>query len=208
MTDSNNYMEKVNKFRTKLIILVSNELNKNPNKTKMRLNSQNLSDINDNFSTNSFEVFMNNPIEIGKPNHFGSRNYFNLNKKKENIPKKIPSFLNVLKFNNQNNENNEVSHNDILIVQKKNISHLKKSLGPHLPKRKKKEIKHSKKFLMKKGIKFLRNLSDHLKDVHKKLNKKNEQIKETSIHNYLRQDILKDPYLIGNPNYSPLIHYK
>ena len=119
MTDSNNYMEKVNKFRTKLIILVSNELNKNPNKTKMRLNSQNLSDINDNFSTNSFEVFMNNPIEIGKPNHFGSRNSFNLNKKKENIPKKIPSFLNVLKFNNQNNENNEVSHNDILIVQKK-----------------------------------------------------------------------------------------
>ena len=87
----------------------------------MRLNSQNLSDINDNFSTNSFEIFMNNKIEIGKPNHFGSRNSFNLNKKKENIPKKIPSFLNVLKFNNQNNENNEVSHNDILIVKKKNI---------------------------------------------------------------------------------------
>ena len=73
---NNEYMKKVNLFRTKLLITVSNELNNDIKKTLMKLNSKNINDINNNFSINSFEVFMENPIEIGQPSNYGSQSDF------------------------------------------------------------------------------------------------------------------------------------
>ena len=63
------YIKNVNMFRSRLLILVSNELNKNIKNSIMKINSKDLNDINDDFSINSFEVFMENPIEYGLSNN-------------------------------------------------------------------------------------------------------------------------------------------
>ncbi len=86
---NNEYMKKVNLFRTKLLITVSNELNNDIKKTLMKLNSKNINDINNNFSINSFEVFIENPIEIGQASNYGSQSDFEnkIMKKKRHIEK-------------------------------------------------------------------------------------------------------------------------
>ena len=213
---NNEYMKKVNLFRTKLLITVSNELNNDIKKTLMKLNSKNINDINNNFSINSFEVFMENPIEIGQPSNYGSQSDFeNKIMKKKKTHRKIDSLLNLLTFENQNKKKlvKKETRYDIL-VKKKNISQLKKSLGPKTVKTKKKHIKYSKKYLMKKSIKYLRQLLNNLKDLEGKnkiiVEKTNSQriVNNKFIHNILRENILNDAHLIGTPNYSPLIYYK
>ena len=213
---NNEYMKKVNLFRTKLLITVSNELNNDIKKTLMKLNSKNINDINNNFSINSFEVFMENPIEIGQPSNYGSQSDFeNKIMKKKKTHRKIDSLLNLLTFENQNKKKlvKKETRYDIL-VKKKNISQLKQSLGPKTVKTKKKHIKYSKKYLMKKSIKYLRQLLNTLKDlegknkiIHAKINSQ-RTVNNKFIHNILRENILNDAYLMGTPNYSPLIYYK
>ena len=67
---------------------------------------------------------------------------------------------------------------------------------------------------MKKSIKYLRQLLNNLKDLEGKnkiiVEKTNSQriVNNKFIHNILRENILNDAYLIGTPNYSPLIYYK
>ena len=213
---NNEYMKKVNLFRTKLLITVSNELNNDIKKTLMKLNSKNINDINNNFSINSFEVFIENPIEIGQASNYGSQSDFeNKIMKKKKTHRKIDSLLNLLTFENQNKKKlvKKETRYDIL-VKKKNISQLKQSLGPKTVKTKKKQIKFSKKYLMKKSIKYLRQLLNNLKDLEGKnkiiVEKTNSQriVNNKFIHNILRENILNDAYLIGTPNYSPLIYYK
>ena len=211
------YMKKVNLFRTKLLIIVSNELNKDIKKTLMKLNSKNINDINNDFSINSFEVYMENPIEIGQPMNYGSKSDFENNfTKRKKTHKKINSFLNLLSFENKNKMkiSKKTTDYDIKLVKKKKISKLKKNLGPLKVKAKKKQGKYSKKYLMKKSIKYLRQLLNTLKDLEGKNkiinNKYNSQrnINKQFIHNILRDNILNNTYLIGTPNYSPLMYYK
>jgi hypothetical protein len=213
---NNEYMKKVNVFRTKLLLTVSNELNKDIKRTLMKLNSKNINDINSNFSINSFEVFMENPIEIGQPSNYGSKSDFeNSSIKKKKTHQKINSFLNLLSIDKQNKKKLErkTTRYDIILVKKKNISQLKKSLGPKTVKTKKKQIKFSKKYLMKKSIKYLKQLINNLKDLEgkNKINydkaKSQRNVNKQFIHNILRDNILNDAYLIGEPNYSPLIYY-
>ena len=210
-------MKKVNLFRSKLLILVSNELNKNIKKTIMKINSKDLKDINDDFSINYFQVFMENPIEIGQPSNFGNRKDFENNtSKRKNIHKKIPSFLNFLSISPRKKEIKKKKKMKELIFVKKKISQLKQSLGPRTNRIKKKKIEYSKKYLIKKSIKYLRKLSESLKDLYAsddKLNKNrdynsNRIIQEQSIHDVLRRNILNEVFLFDTPNYSPMIHYK
>lgn len=211
----------VNSYRTKLLILIANEL-KNKNKCLMKLNSKDINDINTNFSINSFEVFMENPIEIGKPNHIGYKNGFeNSFKIKKKFSEKIPSFNKL--FNCENIKKTKTKtekiyyHEEIILVRKKKITELKQTLGPKNQKTKKKHKKYNKKELMNKSIQYLRKLSETLKDsegknkdiIETKNSLKTERIKKDQfVHNILRDNIfLNNPYLIGNETYSPLIHY-
>ena len=193
-----------NSFRTKLLIIISKEL-EHEKKCLMKLNSKDINDINTHFSINSFEVFMENPIEFGKPNHIGYKNGFeNDFQIKKQFSEKIPCFRKLL------------TYKKIFLVKKKKISQLKHSLGPKTQRIKKKHIKYNQKHLIKTSIKYLRLLSENLKDSRNKEtnelknNLKTERIsKNQFVHNILRDNILyNNPYLIGKESYSPLIYYK
>ena len=211
------YIKNVNMFRSRLLILVSNELNKNIKNSIMKINSKDLNDINDDFSINSFEVFMENPIEYGQSNNLLRNFENNVFQRKNTHKQKISSSLNHLylaqikkDFTKTKNKKKEI------IFVKKKISQLKQSLGPRTNRIKKKKIEYSKKYLIKKSIKYLRKLSESLKDLYAsddKLNKNrdynsNRIIQEQSIHDVLRRNILNEVFLFDTPNYSPMIHYK
>ncbi len=207
-----------NSFRTKLLILISKEL-EHEKKCLMKLNSKDINDINTHFSINSFEVFMENPIEFGKPNHIGYKNGFeNDFQIKKQFSEKIPCFRKMLTFDKIKKRKSEKKHHHekIILVQKKKISQLKHSLGPKTQRIKKKHIKYNQKHLIKTSIKYLRLLSENLKDSRNKEsnelknNLKTERIsKNQFVHNILRDNILyNNPYLIGKESYSPLIYYK
>ena len=208
------YIKNVNMFRSRLLILVSNELNKNIKNSIMKINSKDLNDINDDFSINSFEVFMENPIEYGLSNNL-IKNFENNVFQRNNFHKqKISSSLNHLylaqikkDFTKTKNKKKEI------IFVKKKISQLKQSLGPRTNKVKKKKIELSKKYLMKKSIKYLRKLAENLKDFNatdKKLNENRDYnsyriIKEQSIHDVLRRNMLNEVYLFDTSNYSYIL---
>ena len=159
------YIKNVNMFRSRLLILVSNELNKNIKNSIMKINSKDLNDINDDFSINSFEVFMENPIEFVKPNHIGYKNGFeNDFQIKKQFSEKIPCFRKLLTFEKIKKRKSEKKHchEKIFLVQKKKISQLKHSLGPKTQRIKKKHIKYNQKHLIKTSIKYLRLLSENL----------------------------------------------
>ena len=69
---------------------------------------------------------------------------------------------------------------------------------------------------MKKSIKYLRKLAEDLKDFNatdKKLNENRDYnsyriIKEQSIHDVLRRNMLNEVYLFDTSNYSPMVYYK
>ena len=84
-----------NSFRTKLLIIISKEL-EHEKKCLMKLNSKDINDINTHFSINSFEVFMENPIEYGLSNNL-IKNFENNVFQRNNFHKqKISSSLNHL----------------------------------------------------------------------------------------------------------------
>ena len=174
--------EKINSARATLLIKVSTELFKLSKSENILINSISLSTIDSQYNYNNFEMNIENPLEIGNAITGISRSSYNLSEKKKIKKKKEifrrkkylykrPKFLYRLAINNSNIYNilNQINDYDLNKIRKRKIISEGKFQNIETPKTISSifptSISQEKNYIVKQGLKYLRDYAKTLKDV-------------------------------------------